>query len=107
MKPMDERQLGVMQQYVDRGYGQVCIPCAKGRKMSKERVKAIAEGRVWDGIMARRIGLVDSLGGLDKAVGLDWPVRPESLTGMRWRHILRSNLISGPLSRSRVASELP
>ena len=70
MKPMDERQLGVMQQYVDRGYDKFVSRVAKGRKMSKERVKAIAEGRVWDGIMARRIGLVDSLGGLDKAV--DW-----------------------------------
>lgn len=70
MKPMDERQLGVMQQYVDRGYDRFVSRVAKGRKMSKERVKAIAEGRVWDGIMARRIGLVDSLGGLDKAV--DW-----------------------------------
>lgn len=70
MKPMDERQLGVMQQYVDRGYDKFVSRVAKVRKMSKERVKAIAEGRVWDGIMARRIGLVDSLGGLDKAV--DW-----------------------------------
>ena len=70
MKPMDERQLGVMQQYVDRGYDKFVSRVAKGRKMSKERVKAIAEGRVWDGIMARRIGLVDTLGGLDKDV--DW-----------------------------------
>lgn len=70
MKPMDERQLAVMQQYVDRGYDRFVSRVAKGRKMSKNRVRAIAEGRVWDGMNARRIGLVDSLGGLDKAV--DW-----------------------------------
>ena len=70
MKPMDERQLAVMQQYVERGYDRFISRVAKGRKMSKNRVRAIAEGRVWDGMNARRIGLVDSLGGLDKAV--DW-----------------------------------
>lgn len=39
-----------------------------GRNLSRERVAEIAKGRVWTGSQARQIGLVDSLGGLDRAV---------------------------------------
>ena len=41
---------------------------ADGRKMSTEAVNEIAQGRVWSGVDARRIGLVDKLGGLDQAI---------------------------------------
>lgn len=67
-QPMNERQLAVMQRYVDRGYEQFVGRVAKGRRMSVNAVKRIAEGRVWDAMSAKRIGLVDSLGNLRKAV---------------------------------------
>ena len=57
-----------MQKYVDRGYDDFTSRVAKGRKMKKEKVLAIAEGRVWSAITAQRIGLVDSLGSLRDAV---------------------------------------
>ncbi len=41
---------------------------AKGRNMSKEAVHEIAQGRVWSGIEAKEIGLVDHLGGLETAL---------------------------------------
>jgi len=41
---------------------------AKGRKMTFEQVDAIAQGRVWSGSDALRIGLVDQIGGLDDAI---------------------------------------
>jgi protease-4 len=41
---------------------------AEGRKMKKEAVDAIAEGRVWTGVRALEVGLVDELGGLDAAI---------------------------------------
>lgn len=41
---------------------------AEGRKMTKEQVDAVAQGRVWTGTMAKQIGLVDELGGLDAAI---------------------------------------
>lgn len=41
---------------------------ADGRKMSVEAVNEIAQGRVWSGVDARKIGLVDKLGGLDAAI---------------------------------------
>ncbi len=43
---------------------------SKGRKMPRERVHQIAQGRVWIGAEAAKLGLVDRLGGLDEAISL-------------------------------------
>lgn len=66
--PMTESQRAGMQSYVDRGYELFVKRVAGGRKKSVDQIKAIAEGRVWDGREALRIGLVDKLGGLDTAL---------------------------------------
>ena len=66
--PMTESQRAGMQSYVDRGYELFVKRVAGGRKKTVEQIKAIAEGRVWDGREALRIGLVDKLGGLDTAL---------------------------------------
>ena len=57
-----------MQGYVERGYELFTRRCAEGRGVSQDSIKAIAEGRVWDGAEALKIGLVDELGGLDAAI---------------------------------------
>ena len=67
-EPMDERQLGIMQKYVENGYDRFVKRVAKGRKMSENKVRLIAEGRVWNAIKAKEIGLVDSLGSLGDAI---------------------------------------
>ena len=41
---------------------------AQGRNMSKEAVHEIAQGRVWSGVEAKEIGLVDHLGGMETAL---------------------------------------
>jgi protease IV len=41
---------------------------ADGRKMSTKAVNEIAQGRVWSGVDALKIGLVDKMGGLDQAI---------------------------------------
>jgi protease-4 len=69
-KPLDEQQLAVMQKFVDRGYDDFTSRVAKGRKMSKQKVLSIAEGRVWAAPSALKIGLVDSLAYLQDAI--DW-----------------------------------
>lgn len=66
--PMTESQRAGMQSYVDRGYELFVKRVAGGRKKTVDQIKAIAEGRVWDGREALRIGLVDKLGGLDTAL---------------------------------------
>lgn len=68
MEPMSEGQRAAMQSYVDNGYELFVGRCAKGRKRSVDQIKAIAEGRVWDGQSALKNGLVDRLGGLDDAL---------------------------------------
>lgn len=65
---LTENQQEVLQKYVDRGYSQFIDRVAEGRHMTEERVRQIAEGRVWDGMKALQIGLVDELGGLTDAI---------------------------------------
>jgi len=64
----EERDL--MQNYVNRGYELFVKRCAEGRKMTTAQIKAIAEGRVWTGEDAIKIGLVDKIGGLNDAIKL-------------------------------------
>lgn len=67
LKPMTEVQLQAMQSMIERGYDKFITRVATGRKMSKAKVEAIAEGRVWDGETALKLGLVDELGSLADA----------------------------------------
>jgi protease-4 len=57
-----------MQSAINRGYDLFTSRCAAGRHISQDSIKAIGEGRVWDGKTAKRIGLVDQLGGLQDAI---------------------------------------
>lgn len=67
-KDMTPRQRQAMQRYVDNGYELFTSRVAEGRSLSVDSVKAIAEGRVWDGKSAFEIGLVDELGDLNAAL---------------------------------------
>jgi protease-4 len=57
----------VLQATVDHAYQQFLRRVADGRKKTVEDVDKIAQGRVWSGVDAQRIGLVDHLGGLKDA----------------------------------------
>ncbi|MBQ7157143.1 MAG: signal peptide peptidase SppA [Bacteroidaceae bacterium] len=69
-RPLDESERNIMQAYVNRGYELFTKRCADGRKMKQDDIKAIAEGRVWTGAHAKKLGLVDQLGGLDDAIAV-------------------------------------
>lgn len=62
----EERAL--MQAYVERGYELFVKRCADGRSKTTDEIKALAEGRVYTGEDALRLGLVDVLAGLDDAI---------------------------------------
>lgn len=62
----DERKL--MQEMVDEVYGQFVEDVAKARKMNKEKLRTLADGRVYTGSQAKRAGLVDELGSFQDAV---------------------------------------
>jgi protease IV len=57
----------LLQSSVDHAYSQFVRRVADGRKKSYEDIDKIAQGRVWAGLDAQRIGLVDHLGGLKDA----------------------------------------
>lgn len=61
-------QLDVLQTYIDDGYSRFVRRVAKGRNMKEERVRQIAEGRVYDAVQAMKLKLVDQLGSLDDAI---------------------------------------
>ena len=64
----DERML--LQRYIEDGYDLFVKRCADGREMANDSIRQIAEGRVWTGTRALKLGLVDQLGGLDEAVAV-------------------------------------
>lgn len=68
LSPLTEYQRAAMQEYINRGYDLFTKRCAKGRGVSQDDIKKIAEGRVWDGASAKEIGLVDEFGSLADAV---------------------------------------
>jgi protease-4 len=57
----------ILQTSVDHAYAEFLRRVGDGRKKSVEDVDKIAQGRVWAGVDAQRIGLVDTLGGLKDA----------------------------------------
>jgi len=67
-KKMTPAQLAAMQNMVNQGYELFTKRCADGRHVTQDSIKQIAEGRVWDGITAKQIGLVDEFGGIREAV---------------------------------------
>ncbi|WP_228127079.1 signal peptide peptidase SppA [Kangiella aquimarina] len=58
----------LIQRSIERGYDRFLSLVAEGRNMTKEEVDQIAQGRVWSGEDAHRLGLVDQLGDLEDAI---------------------------------------
>ncbi len=67
-RPRSEAELAVLQRGTDAIYAAFLQRVATARKLTVDSVGMIAEGRVWSGAQALRIGLVDSIGGLDMAL---------------------------------------
>ena len=66
--PIDEKFKAVTTEGVEQIYKTFVSHVAQGRKMSFTQVDAIAQGRVWTGADAIKIGLVDKIGGLKDAI---------------------------------------
>jgi protease-4 len=61
-------ELARVQAMVDDIYGQFLDRVSVSRRMSRDQVNEIAQGRVWSGLQAQKLGLVDELGGIQDAV---------------------------------------
>ncbi len=67
-RPLDETNREIIQESIERVYSTFVNRVATGRKMTFEQVDEIAQGRVWTGEQAVKIGLVDEIGGIDEAI---------------------------------------
>jgi protease IV len=67
-RKLDDYEFLKIQESVEQIYDDFIGKVAQGRNMTKEQVDEIGQGRVWSGIDALRLGLVDELGGIEKAV---------------------------------------
>jgi protease-4 len=67
-RPRSDAELAVLQRGTDAVYEAFIARVATARRLTPDSVRVIAEGRVWSGEDAIRIGLVDSIGGLDVAL---------------------------------------
>ena len=67
-RPLSEGMAKIFQLGIERGYQDFIELVANNRGMSLKQVDAIAQGRVWSGMRAKELGLVDELGNLDDAI---------------------------------------
>jgi protease-4 len=67
LKPFTEDEWALLSDWLDHIYADFTGKVADGRGMTTERVHELARGRVWTGADALAHGLVDELGGLDRA----------------------------------------
>ena len=100
-RPKNPQELEIYQAAVNRFYDLFIETVAKGRKLSPDKVRTVAQGRVWTGKDAVKIGLVDQIGGLEAAVqyaaktaklGDDWSLK-EYPRSQSWQEELLSNLL--------------
>ncbi|HPH16724.1 MAG TPA: S49 family peptidase, partial [Bacteroidales bacterium] len=68
--PFTQEQMGLLQNNVNHGYLIFKKRVAEGRHMSIDQVENIAQGRVWSGTDALKIGLIDTIGGVNTAIAI-------------------------------------
>jgi protease-4 len=72
LRTLRPEERALLQTMIDDVLGQFVDAVARGRGMEPERVRALADGRVFTGAQARAAGLVDRFGGLEDATRLAW-----------------------------------
>jgi protease IV len=96
-RPRTEAELAVLQRAVDTIYDAFLERVVEGRGLPPDRVAELAQGRVWSGKSAQKLGLVDKLGGLNPAIdtaaelaelGDDWRLVEYPKTG-EWQRFWR------------------
>lgn len=81
-RPKTPQELEIYQQSVNQVYDLFLDKVAQSRKLPKAKVAQIAQGRVWSGAAAQKLGLVDEIGGLIKA--LNYTLEKTKLEGKKW-----------------------
>jgi protease-4 len=106
-RPKTPQELAIGQRIVDQIYSRFVSSVSESRSLPPAQVNEIAQGRVWSGIEAQKIGLVDQLGGLEDAIaaaakqanlGEDWYVEEYPKTRSLEAQIL-GNLFGAQLAQ--------
>lgn len=82
-RPKTPQELALYQKSVNQVYDLFLDKVAQSRRLPREKVAAIAQGRVWSGEDAQKLGLVDEIGGLIQA--LNYTLKVAKLEGKPWR----------------------
>jgi protease-4 len=103
IKPKTELELAIFQRSVDQVYEIFLDKVGRARNLSPTALDSVAQGRVWTGLEAQKMGLVDQLGGLQTAVNLaaaqaelgeQWKVKeyptPRGLNSILWNNLSHS-----------------
>ncbi|MBD2126974.1 signal peptide peptidase SppA [Microcoleus sp. ZQ-A2] len=97
-RPKTPQELAIAQKIVNQIYDQFLDKVAQARKLPKQKVAQIAQGRVWSGQEAKQLGLVDKFGGIEDAIqyaakqaelGEDWEVEEYSQSQSLEERILK------------------
>jgi protease-4 len=67
-RPMSPEERAYFQKFTDGIYDQFLDDVVKGRKLEKEKLRKLADGRIFSGREAKELGLVDELGNLEDAI---------------------------------------
>jgi len=108
-RPKSPEELARLQKVVNLIYDRFISNVATHRKLPKNQVQEIAQGRVWSGSQAKQLGLVDEIGGLDAGIaaaakkanlGEDWtlkePAKPRTLEERILDNLTGDNLTKIP-----------
>ena len=113
-RPPTEAEQAIAQRFVDQVYDNFLQTVADSRPLSRAELEPIAQGRVWSGINAQSLGLVDQIGGLEDAIaaaamaadlGETWEIEeyPKSLN---FEEVLLRQLFSSRL-KALLPSSMP
>jgi protease IV len=112
-RPKTAEELAIGQRVVNQIYDEFLNIVSKGRDLPKAKVNEIAQGRVWSGLEAQKIGLVDKLGGLEDAIraaaqqaklGDDWELDEYPRAKLSFEAKLLGQLFKSTLSDSSTQS---
>src|SRR5204862_81084 len=70
IRPFSADEKARIEEQMQATYDTFVEKAASGRNTTPERIDAIGQGRVWTGKQAKQIGLVDELGGLERALAI-------------------------------------
>ncbi|MGC9470656.1 MAG: signal peptide peptidase SppA [Bacteroidales bacterium] len=111
-RPLKPTEREYLQAGIEENYEEFVQYVADGRNIEVEKVKEIAEGRVWSGINAMDIHLIDGFGGLNEAINLaaelagieDWDIKELPAQPDPMEQLLKS--LTGEVSMRLVKKEL-